>query len=185
MAAFRFFFLILLDLKPLREYMEELTYRQSPKHRKTGLVISIICTVSGALIISQAETQSWKMRLGFFIAIFGILVLLRVLRNKVMITVNKQGIKSDLNASGLISWSYIEGFEIKPRPGGLAIVAKINNPEMLLNEKSRFSRSLMKTNFKKFGSPVVFPDQFFHKPAQEVVEELENYRKSVSPGTDL
>jgi hypothetical protein len=166
--------------------MEELTYRQSLKHRKTGTVISIICMVSGALVMLQVEdARSWKMRLGLFFAVFGVLILIRVIRNKVMITVNKLGIKSEVNAMNIISWSYIEGFEIKSRPTGLAIIAKINDPEMLLNEKNSMSKFLMKSNIKKMGSPVVFPDSFFDKPLDVVLEELENFRMQVKPVMEI
>lgn len=73
---------------------------------------------------------------------------------------------------GLIEWKYISHFELKKAMGRTFIVIHLNDVDAFLMTKRKVSRTLMKSNIKKLGSPAVISEFEFDKDLDLVVEEL-------------
>lgn len=118
--------------------------------------------------------------LNFAVCLIALLLIINVLANKVTVTVDEKGVKNNTNFMGPIEWKYISHFELKKAMGRRFIVIHLNDVDAFLKTKRKMSRTLMKSNIKRLGSPAVISEFEFDKDLELVVEELEGMRKIYS-----
>lgn len=162
--------------------MNDLNYKKNPKRIKKDRILSIISLSFSTIMLikSIADESIFGIVLFSFFALAGIYLTLKAFKNSNTVKVNKDGIFNKTNSMGLIEWKFITDFEILTAMGNQFLVIKINDHEKLLNEMSRFARTLMKTNIKKFGSPVIIASNEFNESLDEVKTKLQEYKETIS-----
>jgi hypothetical protein len=153
-----------------------LLFYRDPKRRKRELFFSVLI-----ILISVAMILFWS---SLFVYIFfglftfvGCYLLNVYAKNKPSVIVNGQGITSSTNGVGMISWEFVDGFEIKDGINFQALVIMLNDDEAFFKDKNKIVINLMKSNLHRFGSPAIIPATEFHLSLSETIEMIENYRK--------
>lgn len=154
---------------------EPLLFYRNKKFRRKQIMLSILIMVLSAFMIYVVPTLTMYILFGLFFSV-GSFIFYSFITNKPTVIVNEEGIKNGANGMGSIAWKYITGFEIKKGINFIAIVIKINDEEDFFKDKSKLAKGLMKTNVKRFGSPVIIPESEFNVPLLEAIEMIEKYR---------
>lgn len=159
--------------------MQELTFSKNKTSRIQGLIIASIMVVLSTLLLLYCLQQ--ESTVGTFLFTFftltGLFLIYKNVTNAPTVLVNETGLQTEVNKMGWIEWQWIEGFAIKQAVNSKVIVVAIHDQEALLNSKNKVTRALMASNIASLGSPVVLPEAAFNIPLEEVVEQLETYRK--------
>lgn len=78
----------------------------------------------------------------------------QLIRNKLMLVIDENGISFNPARNELIKWVNIDGFsEIKINGNKIIVIEVNNSTELINNETNRVRKNLMKFNLKNFGSP--------------------------------
>jgi hypothetical protein len=159
--------------------MEEIIYRS--KNKIKDIILSALVIVGSALMLLKSVNDDSIIGVIIFsiFVIGGLMLLVRALKNKPKVSINKKGILNNTNGMGLIPWKYIEGFKITRIRNGQVLVILINDEDSLLKEMNPISRTLMKTNTRKLGSPVAIGSSEFNDDLNNVIIKLEDYKKGL------
>ncbi len=161
--------------------MEDIRFKKNKKKNKREIIkAGMTAILSVAMIIYGAYIDSLFIIIVFAgFLVLGLYLIYNSLKNKDTVIINEKGISSNTNKMGLIKWKYIEDFEIKNTVNTKVLVVKVNDLEKLLNEMTKVSKLLMKTNIKKLGSPVIIPESEFNEPLDNVKDRIEKYKNSL------
>ncbi|MBC8756539.1 hypothetical protein H2O64_17840 [Kordia sp. YSTF-M3] len=151
-----------------------LLFYKDKKFRRKQIMLSMLIMVSSGFTIYFAPTMTVRIIFGLFF-IVGSFIFYSFTANKPTVIVNDEGIRSTTNGMGIIAWKYITGFEIKKGINFKAIVITINDEDDFFKDKSNLAKGLMKTNIKRFGSPVIIPESEFNVSMLEAIEMIEAY----------
>lgn len=157
----------------------DLKYKINANTRIKNIVLAT--TFGGISIWSLSmtnETSSTSFLL-IFLLLLSFYIFYDTIRNSNSVIVNHLGIYSKINGMGLIEWKYIADLsKIKTNRGNFLKV-KLHNNDKLLYSKNFIVSRLMQTNIKKFGTPVVIPENEFGKPISEIIREIELFKKNI------
>jgi hypothetical protein len=153
-----------------------LLFYKDKKFRRKQILLSILIMVSSGFTIYLMPIITVCILFGLFFSV-GSFIFYSFITNKPTVIVNEEGIKNNANGMGSVAWKYITGFEIKKGINFKAIVIKINDEEGFFKDKSKLTKGLMKTNVKRFGSPVVIPESEFNIAMPQAIQMIEKYRK--------
>ena len=161
--------------------MSELTFNKNSKSKRNLTVALIVLVLISVWLFNIGYS---KNNLGLLISailfsLLGLYFLIKNLSNSPILTVNKNGIKSNVNGMGLIVWKFITGFEISDAINMRVIVVNIIHQDELLQNKNPISRTLMKSNQNRLGSPVVIPESEFNESLESIINKIEEYKNSL------
>lgn len=161
--------------------MNNLTYHQSKKSLKRERIKSgVISTVSIVMGCYSFLSGYYLVSVVFWLLLsLGVFLFLKSYQKRVTVTVNEQGLISDVNGMGLIPWDHIEGFEIVDGVNVRCLVVKVKNEKQLLESVGGISKKLMSSNINRMGSPVVIPESQFDDNLAGVRNEMEAYKDSL------
>lgn len=162
--------------------MNTFIFYKSAKNRIIELFIAVVLIVLPLkLALTQFKNKAYFPVLFFVLLItLGLLLLLRNLRSKKTLILNKQGIVCRTNAIGLVEWKFIEGAEIVKASQSRVLAFKITNTEELLSQKNKAVGLLMRSNIKPLGSPVVIAENEFDQSLDDVILKIEAYRNNLN-----
>lgn len=154
--------------------MQKLIFHKSKKQRIKNVALPLLMIfVYGFIGYRRLIKDDFGFAiLNFAVCLIALLLIIHVLSNKVTVTVDEKGVKNKTNFMGLIEWKSISHFELKKAMGRKFIVIHLNDVDAFLKSKRKVSRTLMKSNIKKLGSPAVISEFEFDKDLDLVVEEL-------------
>lgn len=158
--------------------MEEVRFKKNKKSKVTGIVISIVIIFFASAMSILCMQSQYNLSLIIFIVflVYGFYLLIKLLINADTVTVNTNGILSQVNGRGSIEWKFIEGLEISKAIHSKVLVVKVKDLDNLFKTVNKVSKKLMKTNIKRYGNPVVIPQSEFNEPLENVKERIENYK---------
>lgn len=161
--------------------MTEIRFNKNRKSKIRGLILSIFTSLLAIVMIFlgiQSQSNSIVIIFTGFLAL-GIYLITKSIQTSDTVIVNKVGISSKVNGMGLITWEFIESFEIKKAVNTTVLVINVNDSEKLLSTINKASQKLMKSNIKRLGSPVVIPQSEFHEPLEVSLSKIEKYKNNL------
>jgi hypothetical protein len=158
--------------------MQTLTFTKANSHRiKSGLSHTLSLVVFVYLGVNKCLEASYLS--GAFFLLFSlvpIISLFKIITKSPTLVVNQEGITNNTNMMGLIKWDYIDRYEIKKIIGRRILVIHLNDPDAFLASKNLISRTLMKTNTKKLGSPAAIGEIELNEPLEDIIKKIKDLK---------
>lgn len=146
--------------------MNKVEFHSNKKKAFLLLIGSLIFVILGVYLILNAENMTgFRASNPLLIKFAGIASVLffglgiyvsikQLLKNKLMLIIDKNGINVNPQKSKYIKWSDIEGFaEIKINSVKIIIIQINNAEEYIEKESNKLRKKLMKFNYENYGSP--------------------------------
>ncbi len=157
--------------------MEKIEFYKSGSQRiKSGILFVFLLLIFSFLTFNEIKENHFinSMLFSIFILV-SIISLIKVILNKPNVVIDSQGIRNNTNMMGLIEWEFISDFEIKTVMKRKILVINLNDQEAFLKSKKPISRTLMKTNINKLGSPAAIGEFEFNESLENVITKIKTY----------
>ncbi|MDY3362723.1 hypothetical protein PG623_01780 [Riemerella anatipestifer] len=146
--------------------MNKVEFYSNRKKAFLLLIGSLIFVILGIDIFLNAENMtSYRVSNPLFLKIVGVASFLffglgiyvsirQLLKNRLMLIIDENGININPKKNEYIRWSDIEGFsELKINSVKIIIIQISNAEEYIRKEKNKLRKKLMKFNLENYGSP--------------------------------
>lgn len=119
-----------------------------------------------------------------FFGICGVYIFKKLFDKKYGLIINKIGINDNSNGTsiGLIKWTDIIGLRVVQEYSQKFIIVDVSNPEYYINlKKSRIGKSIIKSNYNKYGSPIGITTSTLKIDFAELKEIIEKQYEKNAP----